>query len=257
MFLSDYKLMQQYELHSKLSEISGLCLNDKSELFAHDDELAVIFQLDINTGKVIKWFSLGTDKIPAGDFEGIAFGKGLFYMITSDGLLYVFPEGNDKVNVDYDIIDLHMPDKIDIEGLCFNEISGELMIACKNYPGKKYDNQRVIFSYKPDQDECKAVPVYFISLVQLKNEFNITDFYPSAIAKIPGENLYMILSSKRKPCMIKYSAEGRIVKAVKLDKNFHRQPEGIAITPDGSIIIADEAAGKKPLLSIYKLQESE
>jgi len=87
-------------LPKRLKEISGMIVTKDGKLFAHNDEKAIVYQLDVNNGEIIKSFSVGNKGL-RGDFEDIAVVDKIFYMITSDGYLLEFPEGKDKGEVKY------------------------------------------------------------------------------------------------------------------------------------------------------------
>ena len=48
------------------------------------------------------------------------------------------------------------------------------------------------------------------------------------------------------------NSEGKIKGVQKLKEKNHRQPEGITILEDYTLMISDEAAGKKPTLTRYR-----
>jgi uncharacterized protein YjiK len=101
------------------------------------------------------------------------------------------------------------------------------------------------------RNQLDSEPRFVISLNELNKKFGIKDFFPSAIERSVDGNSFFILSSKGEPCLIEISNKGKILNAKKLPKKVHRQPEGLAIFNDDKIIIADEAAGKMPTLTIY------
>lgn len=85
-------------------------------------------------------------------------------MITSDGLLYIFPEGSDKETVQYKTIDLRMNSKFDLEGLCYDPATKSLLIACKEYPGKGYKGNRTVYSFNLMSEKLDNTPRFVISL---------------------------------------------------------------------------------------------
>ncbi|MBC7788949.1 MAG: hypothetical protein H7Z74_03295, partial [Anaerolineae bacterium] len=87
-------------LPGKLAEISGLAISQDGRMFAHDDERAVIFELNAS-GEIVKSFELG-DRTVRGDFEGLAMAGGRFYMITSDGIIYEADEGDNGERVAFE-----------------------------------------------------------------------------------------------------------------------------------------------------------
>ncbi len=75
-------------------------------------------------------------------------------------------------------------------------------------------------------------------------------FTPSAIERHPVYGSFFILSS-RGPYLIEISSEGAIKAKIKLDGKDHNQPEGIAFTPDNTMIISDEAGENRARLTFY------
>ncbi|HSH75825.1 MAG TPA: hypothetical protein VLA09_09090, partial [Longimicrobiales bacterium] len=75
----------RFDLPGRLDEISGLAVTTDGRLFGHDDERAVVHEIDPGAGAVEKRFSLGDPPL-RGDFEGIAVVGERFFMVTSGGL---------------------------------------------------------------------------------------------------------------------------------------------------------------------------
>lgn len=238
-------------LPSKLNEISGIVFSDDERLFCHDDEKASVYQIDPKTGKIIKTFFLGSWGVEA-DFEDIAIAENKFYLITSKGILYEFEEGNDKEKVAFNIIDLKFSSKFEIEGLYYDDEYNSLLISTKDYAGKKYDDERAVYSFSLEKKQLADKPRFLISLKQLKKQYDIKDFFPSAITKHPVSKNFLILSSKGKPALIEISPSGKLLNGIKLSKSDHPQPEGIAVSKNGGIYISDEADKKSPKLTYYK-----
>lgn len=245
------KNVREIKLPHQLNEISGICFSDDGKLFGHNDEIGVVYQIDIKTGKIIKAFQLGKFGVEA-DFEDIAIVKDKFFLISSKGVLYEFKEGKNLEKVDFKAIDLDYSSKFEIEGLCYDENSQSLLIASKEYPGKHYKGYRAIYSYSLTTNEVNKTPRFLISLKELKKDFDIKDFYPSAITKNPSNGNYYILSAKGHPAIIEIDSNGNLIEGKKLNPKNHRQPEGIAVSKNSEIFISDEGAGKSAKLTIYK-----
>ena len=67
----DWTKAEQWDLPKSLREVSGLAFTADGRLFAHDDERAIVYQLDYSDGAVVKRFALG-DPPDEDDFEAIA-----------------------------------------------------------------------------------------------------------------------------------------------------------------------------------------
>jgi uncharacterized protein YjiK len=247
-FNSGYK---QAELNHSLNEISGITFLS-GNLFAHNDESATIFQVDENSGKLLKRFSIGNPAIKD-DFEDITSTSNKLYLITSKGDLYLFSEGKDGSNVGYKKFTTGIS-KGDIEGLCYDESTNSLLIACKGNAGKYYKGYKVIFTFDLNSNKISPEPRFKISLNELKNKFGLKTLSPSAITRNNKSGTFFILSSKDK-AIIELSASGKILTAVKLDDYRHIQPEGITFSADGSLIISDEGGTDRATLTRYGLKK--
>ena len=148
-FLGNYKFnsksVVQYKLPGSLAEISALT-NIGERIFAVTDEVGKIYELDINSGKIIKKFFLGRWTVEA-DFEGLAYFNGKFTAVTSNGNLYFFEEGSDGEAVDYNIVKTELTSRYNVEGLCYDKITNSLLLACKDFAGKGKDDYRAVYSF--------------------------------------------------------------------------------------------------------------
>ena len=124
-----------YELDQGLDEISGLAVNEEGRLFANNDEIGSVFELDPQNGRIKKWFWLGPNRIYQ-DFEDIAVVEKTFYLITSNGLLYKFHDQPDGKYSQYEKIYTGITGSYDIEGMCYDPKTNSLLLASKKFAGK-------------------------------------------------------------------------------------------------------------------------
>lgn len=252
--LSGYKTSsskpKQIELSKKLKEISGLALTADDRLFAHGDEKGTVYQLDTESGEILKEFEIGDKNIKA-DFEGIAIADNKFYMVVSNGDLYEFEEGEDGERVDYEVYKTGLKSKFDVEGLCYDKKTNSLLLACKEFAGKEYDQSRTVYSFDLKKKKLGDKPRFIISLNKLEQNRDVNEFKPSAIERHPESGTFFILGGKGL-AMLEISEEGKIIDELILDPQYHYQPEGIAFLKDGTMIISDEAFEDKATLTFYK-----
>jgi uncharacterized protein YjiK len=250
----DFKSEKQYELISKLNEISDVTNSNDGNIFGITDEIGTIYKLNPSNGQTLKRFFLGKWTAEA-DFEGIANSGRSIFAISSEGVLYEFPEGNNEKAVDYEVVKLPFSSKFDIEGLYFDSELNGLLVVPKDYAGKKFKDYRTIYFYSLQEKRIDREPIIKISLKKLKKDFDIKDFYPSGISKHPITGTYIIVSARGDNVLVEIDGSGEILGVEKLSEKKHRQPEGITFLENGNMIISDEAAGKKPKLTVYKYED--
>jgi uncharacterized protein YjiK len=241
-----------YELDMGLTEISGLAVNDEGRLFAHNDEIGSIFELDPKNGRIIKWFYLGPNKIYE-DFEAVAINGEEFYLITSNGLLYKFYDQPDGKYSQYEKIRTGLTGSFEIEGMCYDPKTHSLLLASKNFAGKNYKDSRAVYSFDLNTKKLSDKPRFVISLTELEKKFNVKNFSPSGMERIDKTGNFLIISSGERG-VLEISPSGRIVSFQELDKKRHQQPEGVTVLKDGTLLIADEGGKKKATLTGYKLK---
>jgi hypothetical protein len=157
--------------------------------------------------------------------------------------------------VKFDEIDLNFSSKFEIEGLCYDPGSESLLIACKNYSGKTYKGMRAVYSFSLKTAKVNKIPRFLISLKELKNKFGIKKFFPSAIALEPKTGNFFVLSSKGNPAIVELDSSGTLVSGKLLDKKMHPQPEGLAFTKNGDMLISNESVNSSATIIIYKYEK--
>lgn len=241
-----------FTLDKSLNEISGLTPAGGNFVYAHNDEKGIIFKVDITNGKIVSQFSLGDEQLEK-DFEDIACVNDSIYIITSEGVLYEFLEGENNHSVKYDKIETGLKKGYDIEGLCYDPETHSLLLACKDVIKKKHKQIRFIYEFDLNKNKILNEPRYFISLDQLKDEYDISNFAPSGIERHPlNGNLFIV--SANEPAVIETSSDGVLLNAAKLKDKKHRQTEGITILDDNKLILSDEAKGKRAKLTIINFE---
>lgn len=250
------------ELPKKLDEISGLGINTAgTELVAVQDEDGKIFWIDIQKGKVSRELSFWKD----GDYEGIESVGDKVYVIKSSGTIYEVKVGDDG-EANTEKYNDFLNDSNDVEGLGYDPIKHQLLLACKASAGadENLDLTKAIYAFDLEQKKLLKDPRFCIRLEQV-NEYLDTDpmirkleklneffapgesefgFSPSALAVSPTTGHLYILSSVGKILMI-IDQNGRILHIEKLKKSIHPQPEGICFDQKGNLFISNEGKNGK------------
>jgi uncharacterized protein YjiK len=234
-----------FDLPARLEEVSGLAVTSDGRLFAHDDERAVLHELDPATAGVGKRFSLGDPPI-AGDFEGLAVVGERFFLVTSHGLLYEFREMDDRAEAPYRVTDTELGAHCEIEGLDYDARDDALLFACKISAPERGSILVHRIPMSPDAPRLSPIEIPRNQLPSLGID---RDFEPSAIAVDPTGTL--VLVSARREAVIEVDRSGLVISGSDLPPNRHRQPEGLAFGPDGTLYIADEGDRRDGRLTAY------
>lgn len=248
---SDRRIVSSYHLSNEhpaivtvpkeLKEISGIAVDETGRLFANQDERGTVYEIDASSGAIKKRFSIGKGRPVRGDFEDIAIVGKTFYLLTSAGKLYEFLEGENNGYVSYAEYSTGISKSGNYEGMCFDPASGTLLISSKNYPNRKHQNQRAIYSFSLKDKIIKRNPRFIIDLRILKAKYGVENFHPTALAVHPQSGNLLVLSS-HVPSVIEMSASGEIIGCVKFPRNVHDQPEGMAFLPDQTLLISNEGS---------------
>ena len=249
-----------------LNEVSGLTNIDSSHVACVQDEHGTVFIYNFIKGKIISQHSFND----TGDFEGIAYTGDSIYILRSDGRLTEWSNfKSGLINVKHYKLRLFTANN---EGLCHDKKYNRLLIAAKSKPldhDEKYE--RYIYSFDLFQKHLFEKPLYSINIKRLAKkaqEFNIPaysttkkgekkplNFRPSGLAIHPlSDNIYIISATDR--LLIVINRKGEVIHMKQLDSELFTKAEGITFLRDGTMVIANEAAGKVPTLLVYKMQKT-
>ena len=240
-------------LTTTLSEISGLFYWDSKSLGAIQDEMGIVYRIDINDGKILTQIRFGND----GDFEGITKVDDVFYALKSNGNLYQFSKSSPKA-IKYDT---ELDEINNCEGICYDKTNNSLLIACKGFAGTNENDVmdgKAIYRYDLLTMQLKDNPEILIESYELKkNTPSIKKkvfkaFAPSGICIHPITQETYVLSHKGKLLVI-FDAKKRLLKSIHLPKHLFPQPEGICFAPNGDLFISNEGGkNAKPTLLKFK-----
>lgn len=235
---------RQWHLPAPLREISGLAVSG-GRVFAHNDEAAMIYQLDADAGRIVKRFALEAGD---GDYEGLAIApSGDFWLTTSTGQLLRFREGEDGARVAVQRYDTGLGETCEIEGLTWLAAEDSLILACKSHRGREMRDQIVLYAWAPGARQARLWRT--ISREALAIAAGVRTFRPSSIEFDPESGRLLLLSARPR-ALAELNAEGEILSARPL-RSDHIQAEGLTVLPDGSLVIADEGENGRALLSVY------
>lgn len=241
-------------LPDELKEISGITFTNDDRLFAHGDEDADVFQLNPETGEVIKRFALGDLLVVKGDFEDITYVKDRFYLVESKGTLFEFNEAENGKFVSYKKYGTFLNSSNNVEGLCYDNSTNSLLLVCKESPGEGYGKQKAVYSFSLSSNSLDEKPRFLIDMKAIKSNTIENEFSPSGIAKHPTFGSFFIIAA-RGNTIIEIDDKGNLINQKDLPEKVHKQAEGIAFMKDGTLFISDEGKNKTPRLVKYKMNK--
>jgi len=240
----------RWELPKALQEISGLAVDSAGRIFAHDDEQAIIYQLDPATHRVVKRFSFGVPAV-RGDFEAIAVVGRQVILTTSDGVLYAGREGRDGESVPYVTQATGVGRACEVEGMVYEAAGHALLFACKTPRTQALVGHLAVLRWSLDRKALDPRPWIFLRLSEITRELKGQGFHASELLRVPGNGHFLVLSG-RAHAIAEITPAGKVVAVAHLRRRDHRQAEGLAFAPDGSLLISDEGAGQRGTITVYR-----
>jgi len=253
----DYDLahpLKKWSLSDSLAEISGIVWREADRFLAIEDIHPILYELKLEDTTAIiinkvEFRQTNDDKI---DFEDLAAVKDTVYALWSHGA--IFKIVGQKKGVTSERTKTWLKKDNNTEGLAYDPVSDNLLIACKEASGLEdvKKSTRAIFQFDRKADSLRPEPFMLIN----KNDFEKVagekvDFYPSAIAIHPTTHDVYIISTKDTKAIAQFSYGGKLKAFDYIDKDMLPQPEGMCFDPQGNLYISTESRHHKPSY-IYK-----
>ena len=251
---SDSSDIVQWQLPDKLREISGLALTRDERLLAVTDEEGIVYEIDYLNGGLVKAFAIG-DPTVRGDFEGIAVLDDKVWLLTSNARLFSFPEGLDGERVAYERVDTDLDEECEFEGLAGDSTTGTLLLVCKDSKKKKKGLR--IFAWRAAGDKNQKPLEIELDEDAMADGISRNRVNPSGIAINPVTENRIVVAARQR-AVFEMARNGQLIDVIlRLDADRHLQPEGVVVTQDGRLIIADEAGNGNATLAIYSKEQQE
>jgi len=233
----DFDHPKVVEMPTVLNEISGLWFYPKdNSLFAIEDEDGFLYKIfPAKPNNIQRWRFHGH-----GDFEDVCMVNGLFYILRSDGTIFVtsIPSGDAVQSTKYE-----MPESgNEFESIYYDDSLKLMIMVCKEC---KDDKKKEVstWAFNPATNQFTAGP-YQINAIRVAAIATYDSrFKPSAATINPFTGQIWLLSSVNKLIVVA-SRDGSVIQAYPLDPGIYKQPEGIAFGSDRTLYISNESAGK-------------
>lgn len=241
--------LARWVLPLELREISGLAVTPEGNLLAHNDEQARVYVIDPRRGVVTKRFNVGTSGL-RGDFEGIAASGSDIYLLISNGKILRFREGRDRGEVKHTELDTRLGSECEFEGIAVDPTSGLLILPCKSVSKKGPRGQLVIYRWDPRKGDSQQPTMLTIPIAQVAAGNPWRTLHTSDMTIDPATKNYVLIAAQEK-AFVEITPGGAVVRAGLLPEP-SQQAEGVAITKDGVLIIADEGNDRAATLTLYR-----
>jgi len=252
---------KRYVMPGELVEISALSLYSDQLLACVQDEEGLLFLYDLRDEQVKQVHEF--DK--KGDFEGVEIINHVAYVLESDGDIFSFeitPDGIGEVSR----TETDLSGACDAEGLGYDRLTEELLIACKNKAEitKKDRKGRAVYGFLPNEKEIVKKPRHHMVDKQYEKaleERNLSKkkhdpFKPSGIAVHPFTNNIYLIGSVGKMLVV-LNRENEILNLIPLNPSIFYQPEGICFDTTGNLFIASEGDGEPGTILQFSLLSQE
>jgi hypothetical protein len=227
---------KRISLPASLNEISGLAYDYRdSGLFAEQDEKGIIYKIYPSKPSSLEEWRVAPD----GDYEDLALISDTLWLLRSDGKIKAFklPISTGMSPVLHARVD---EDEDEFETL-FPASQNELMLLCKNCAADKkgaYGSR--IFNIIGGTFSKGSFMLVTDSESSKDKQFRP---HPTAAVRDTSRGLIIILCT-RPSCLFEVTEQGKVKQKYLLDPTIYKQPEGIALAPDGTLYISTEAAGQ-------------
>ena len=243
---------RQWALSDHLLEISGLAAASERSVFAHNDEFAIVYEIDIEDGGVKRAFALG-DPTAQGDFEGVAVYEGRIYLVTSAGHIYEADIGDHRARKRFNVYDTGVGEFCEVEGLSLSPTPGEFFLLCKRPRGGKSDGRLSLYRWSLVDRRPETAPALSIPYKDFLPLSEREAFRPAGVEWDAASQRLMVISS-RSHIVYSFDANGKFLHKNRLSPELHRQSEGLAIIASGAALVADEGNGRKRagVITVYE-----
>ena len=231
-----------------MDEISGIVYYPKdTAVFAIKDEYGFFYKIYLNNNTVIKSWRFDKKR----DFEELVLHDSIFYVLISNGDIESIKfEGKDSIITGKSQFPDSSKNKNEFEAMYYDDSLQMLILLCKNCDG---DGSKMVTAWGYNISTQTYTPVpYSIDPSPIAQKLGIEKIKlrPSAAAFNPVTNEIYILASLNNLIVIT-DRNGKFIDLYKLDPSIYKQPEGIAFTPLGDLIISNEAFENNPANILY------
>lgn len=223
-------------LPMQLDEISGLCYYPKdTSLFSIIDEDGILYKIYLNRNFAVESWRFDKNR----DFEDVVLHDSTFYVLVSNGDIEQLRFNGNAITTSKSVFGDANKRSNEFETLYYDDKKG-LVLICKECED---DKKKAVSAVGYDPSTQTYTPSLFeINVLPVDEKLGEQKMHlkPSAAAINPVTNQLYVLCSVNK-LLVVTDRDGNFKNVFTLDDKIYKQPEGIAFTPNGDMIISNES----------------
>jgi hypothetical protein len=243
----------QSKLPRALSEVSGLAFAPDGSLLAHGDERAVVWRYDVASRRPVARFGLADRRNGGamhGDFEDLVVVGERLFLVTAGGEIYegrAAEDGRTRLAVRRTG---GLGRGCEAEGLTWDASTRALLVLCKTVRSRQWKDRIVILAVSTDTWRYEPQPRLLVKQRDVERVTGRKRFHGSAMARHPLTGTWILVAGPERT-YVELSPQGAVLGGGRLDRDRHRQPEGITVAPDLTLLISDEGSHGKATITAY------
>ncbi len=262
-FGGSLEVQQTWEMPNELLEISGIAWLGNDKIAAVQDNAGTVYIYNLKSEKVEQKINFGEK----GDYEGLAYTNGNFFVMRADGLMMEINQKGDVLK-EYKL-PLSVTDNI--ESFHFDAANNRMLIGQKD--GEKGASKKYIYSFDMASRKFNKQPTYTINLSDPVVSCNINDtktgetakkekgkkekgkkanIRPSEMAINPETKEIFIADGPNQRILV-LSPDAKPLHYLSLDSKAFPQVEGLLFTPQGELYISSEGIKNPANISKMKI----
>lgn len=230
--------------------MSAIVAVDPTTIACVQDEVGAVYFVDLTGERPVREEPFG----PRGDYEGLARVGDDFWVLRSDGELLRLRQRGER---------LHVADRVRLpagfaewEALCYDFDLRLLLVMPKHHDAAADHHLRPVFAVDPATLRVLADPVATIDVRRLaadaagrgivlptkgRGDGTRADLrlHCSELLALPGRGELLVLSATDH-ALLRVDRTGGLLGYRALDEHDLPQPEGLALLPDGRLLVASE-----------------
>jgi len=223
-------------LESSLDEISGINYYAKdTSVFAISDATGSLYKIFPDRNVMVQKWKFGKNH----DYEDLQLQDSIFYILSSSGdiMRIKFITADSIQTYEYKF----PAQKVEFETLYFDSALNQLILICKDCKeDKKKEVSTFAFDISAQKYTNGPYKIDADKIAAMLHEDKIK-FKPSAAAINPLTHELYILSSVNKAIVVA-DKNGNVKNVYELNPSIYKQPEGMAFTHKGDLLISNESA---------------